>query len=84
MLDLSRLNIRISATVCAGSIEIHPRFNPPEPDVDLSTARGISIELGLCINNRRHGKAKKGGRCTACWESKRANDQLRSGRQIAA
>ena len=25
-----------------------------------------------CINNARHGKAHKGGRCKPCWEAKLA------------
>lgn len=29
---------------------------------------------GVCINNADHGPAAKGGRCSACWDSKKTSE----------
>ena len=36
----------------------------------MKELHGARRKAGVCINNATHGKARKGGRCLACWNKK--------------
>lgn len=49
----------------------------------MKKLHGERRDENVCINNKTHGKAHKGGRCKPCWKAKLAAERSRYAKRKA-